>query len=688
MEQLRGALDAGGFGATRIVLPDGGSSEIARALNASSDPAFNSSYAIIGAHYPCDKPLPAVNALGKAYWASEDFSTVAGWAGAGCWGASLVRNYVRMNQTSTIAWSLIWSVYAQLPYFGNGLMYAYSPWSGSYEVNQAVWTTAHFTQFTAPGWHFLSVASQGSGALPGGGNYATLVPPTGSGMTVILESLQGDCLRCKGAPTSAQSVTFQVTGGAGLPGPGTHLYVWFTNATVSFAQRAPVTIAADGSFTVFLPADSIMTLTTVATGSKGGFPGVPIPPSAPFPLPYADDFSGYPDDALARYFSDQAGSFAVRGGQLLQVVPVDPGPNAWVNDNDPLSLIGDAGWGDVAITVTARFNASAAGNPAAPRPVYEFDLNGGGVDGDEVAAARAAVPARLAAHGVTADQLGTRPGVDAGRVLPTVAPCDARSPYQRWALGAPAHGYVANAVGAPGLAGTACLEACPDGRVLYGDCVTRGAHAACGAAASDAADNYASLRWAVEAAEEGSSSAGGRLVTAGGEKRCLRSGWDDDGGDLLSTAPCAEMADDASVTYDAATQQLRVGGGGRCLSAPVPPVYAHLCGRITGYSGFKLQTVPGYCLQVHANGTWALTAGPAKGVVASGAVGVPGGWDPSALTAYTLSLNGNTLTATAGGARLGSYTDDDATYAVGLAAVGSGYHYAAFDDFRVAASSS
>jgi hypothetical protein len=524
-----------------------------------------------------------------------------------------------------------------------------------------------------------------------------VVPRSGGapGMTVILESLQGDCLRCKGAPTSAQTVTFVVSG-PGLPGPGASLAVWFTNATVSFAQLAPVTIGADGSFSVYLPADAIITVTTVTSGAKGSFPGSPIPPSAPFPLPYADDFSGYPEDALARYFSDQAGSFAVRGGELHQVVPADPGPNAWVNDNDPISLIGDAGWSDVTITATARFNASAAGAPGAPRPVYEYDL-ARGVDGDEVVAARDRVPARLAAHGVTANELRSRPGVDAaGRVRPGAAPCDAASPYQRWRLGAPAAGYVANAVGAPGLTGgAACLEACPDGRVVYGDCVTRGAHAACGTAVAGARDagDYASLRWAVDtAATDGSA---GRLLTGGGDsgtQQCLL--WDGATGSL-STGPCPAAAGGSSgdgaasvVAYDGATQQLRVAGSGVCLTAPVPPVYIQLCGRLTGYSGFKLQVVPAYCMQVHANGTWALTAGPAKGVVATGAVGVPGGWDPSHLTAYTLSLNGNTLTATAGGALLGSYTDDDATYAVGLAAVGSGYHYATFDDFRVAASSS
>lgn len=35
-----------------------------------------------------------MDAMGKLYWSSEDFSTVANWAGGGCWGRIL--NQVRV----------------------------------------------------------------------------------------------------------------------------------------------------------------------------------------------------------------------------------------------------------------------------------------------------------------------------------------------------------------------------------------------------------------------------------------------------------------------------------------------------------------------------------------------------------------------------------------------------------------
>lgn len=143
------------------------------------------------------------------------------WAGAACWGRLLNQNFIRMNQTSTISWSAIWSVYNPgFPYFGNGLMYAMTPWSGFYEAGQpassnggAIWTNAHTCQFTAPGWRFLALnAGGGTGMLANGGSYVTLVPPAGGAFTLVLEKLEGPCLRCAGQTTTAETVSFKLGG--------------------------------------------------------------------------------------------------------------------------------------------------------------------------------------------------------------------------------------------------------------------------------------------------------------------------------------------------------------------------------------------------------------------------------------------------------------------------------------------
>lgn len=120
---FRHAMDEAGFRDTQIIVPDGFETATIEAAM-SADAEFESAVDGLGLHYPCNKPNPGIEAqYDKKYWSSEDYSTVGDWAGAACWGRLLNQNYVIMNQTSTIAWSLIWSVYNPgFPYFGNGLM--------------------------------------------------------------------------------------------------------------------------------------------------------------------------------------------------------------------------------------------------------------------------------------------------------------------------------------------------------------------------------------------------------------------------------------------------------------------------------------------------------------------------------------------------------------------------------------
>ena len=110
---LRNALDAAGLGETRIVVPDGGGcSDVTAAAAANS--TFASAVYALGEHYPCHNACPHAAEVGLKFWASEDYSTVADWAGAGCWGRSLSQNWVILNATSTISWSTIWSVVSAL----------------------------------------------------------------------------------------------------------------------------------------------------------------------------------------------------------------------------------------------------------------------------------------------------------------------------------------------------------------------------------------------------------------------------------------------------------------------------------------------------------------------------------------------------------------------------------------------
>lgn len=651
VKSLRSALDDAGFDATRIILPDGSdcSGPVAAA---ESDPAFAAAIHGIGLHYPCQRTCPGAIALGKVYWASEDYSTVADWSGGGCWGRSLIENYgaharpgraaddalspvyhcphdfcvsslpfppiaVRLNATATIAWSLIWAVYTPgLPFEQNGLMYSYTPWSGSYSVMSPIWTSAHVTQFAQPGWTFLSVAGNGSGLLPGGGAYVTLVPPVGSDVTLIVESLAGDCLRCQVPHPVDQNVTFVFP--AAIAPPGTVLHVWMTNATSWFTQQADISVGAGGDITVFVPADTMWTFSTLSTAAHGAHP--PPPDATAFPFPYSDAFdTGNAYDSLPRFFADQGGSFAVRNGSVHQVAVANPGPNGWVGNNDPFSLVGDATWADYTATVTTTFADAQAG---------------------------------LALGAAT-----STPTAGSGTVL--LQPCDASSPYQRWAQNSPASGYLSNTVN--GLQQCLNVDGCQSDVILW-QCVTTGG-TCCGATC------YNNLQWSVS----GAGTSGPVTTPLNGE--CLTA---DATAGTLTTAPCSASSAAQTWLYNATTQQLQLQGG-ECLSSPPARVYTQLCVRVANDNVFDVAPIPGYCVSVDDKGSVQLAAGGS--VLATAAIGPA--FDPTAPHTLSITAAGSTIKATVDATPVGPVVD--ATFPVGMVAIGSGYHFATFDSFSVQA---
>ena len=66
--------------------------------------------------------------------------------------------------------------------------------------------------------------------------------------------------------------------------------MWQTVQGAVFVAQPDVVVAADGTITVSVPQDGMLTVSTVTTASHGAFPSSPIPADAPFPMPYADDF--------------------------------------------------------------------------------------------------------------------------------------------------------------------------------------------------------------------------------------------------------------------------------------------------------------------------------------------------------------------------------------------------------------
>jgi O-glycosyl hydrolase len=295
---------------------------------------------------------------GKPLWSSEDqpFDKTGkmlqrDWgSGARIWAKVLNSNYIDGKVTKTETWSPVTSYYDNLAAPHSGLMYANTPWSGHYDVQAAIWVTAHTTQFAQPGWQYLDNAC---GYLPGNGSYVTLKSPSGDDYSIIVETVDA---------TAPQAVEFQVSGGLAM---GT-VHAWQTNDRKSFEQLSDITPQA-GSFVVTLEPDSVYSFTTTTGQAKGG---AAPPARAPFPLPYAEDFESTPVGTAPKYFADQNGAFEVaactgRPGKCLRQV-IDQRPIAWdFLTPDPFTFLGSEDWSDYAVSTDVMLekpgNATLAG---------------------------------------------------------------------------------------------------------------------------------------------------------------------------------------------------------------------------------------------------------------------------------------------------------------------------------------
>lgn len=79
----------------------------------------------------------------------------------------------------------------------------------------------------------------------------------------------------------------------------THWAYYPGDKSVEFTQQAPLTVGADGSFSVSVPIDSITTISTVTTATKGA-PAATPPAPVLFPAAHTDDFEACAISSEAR----------------------------------------------------------------------------------------------------------------------------------------------------------------------------------------------------------------------------------------------------------------------------------------------------------------------------------------------------------------------------------------------------
>jgi hypothetical protein len=315
------------------------------------DPVLNASIAVVTVHYPriqgkVTTPEAALS-LSQPIWSSEDQPASSSsrihsrdWETGGRELAQLYNdNYLKGGFTATEIWSPVTSYYDILAAPNSGLMYANTPWSGSYKIQGAIWATAHTTQFAQPGWLYLRSSC---GYLAEKGDYVTLMSPKTKDWSVVLQTI---------GAKDPQSVNFNVEGGLKS---GT-VHIWETNGTKTFEHVADVP-TRNGKFSYMFDPESLYSLTTT-TGQHRGT-ALP-PPPADFPFPWWSEFNHVSLHGTVPYLSDQNGAFEVlpcvhgSGHCLEQVITKKPIP--WGGRPDPWTLAGNEQWTDYRVRSDVRF---------------------------------------------------------------------------------------------------------------------------------------------------------------------------------------------------------------------------------------------------------------------------------------------------------------------------------------------
>ncbi len=348
-EALHSAIASNGL-STKVV---GADSDWSITNDMVSNSTFNASVDIVGVHYPCtggdggtNTSCPSTTnaiSLGKPLWASENGSQDYN-SGSIAMARAINRGYIDGQMTAYINWPVIASVYPNLPYDTDGLILANQPWSGNYKVGKQLWTTAHTTQFTQPGWQYLTAACGYLGGSDSNGSYVTLKSTNGSDYSVIIETVDA---------TASQTVSFQVSNGLST---GT-VYVWATNLASSssssyFVQQSSIT-PSSGAYSLTLQPGYVYSLTTTTGQGKST---VASPPPAALGLPYTDTFQGYALSREAQYFSDQNGAFEIvastggRSGYSMRQMAATA-PINWAPLSEPYSLMGELSWANYTVSV-------------------------------------------------------------------------------------------------------------------------------------------------------------------------------------------------------------------------------------------------------------------------------------------------------------------------------------------------
>lgn len=305
----------------------------------------------VSAHTFSEIPLTAeqraiAEAMGKPIWNSEDHIYKKGFDCLISIVKAFNENYIVSGATKIINWYDIAGVYPLEPYSCDpAMLVAHEPWSGNYEVREAIWGYAHYGQFTNIGWRYIN---DGCMILDHGGSIVTLRNPETGDYSIIAET--------KGA-TKSQTVDIVVGKGLNLD----KLCVWYSDAKHQFIRVKDI-IPHDGKFKISLKPNTVYSVSTTTGQQKGSYSD--IPESKPFPMPYEECFDYYNDPSqwgyLPHYTADLIGCFEIvdrpdHSGRCVRQT-VGEHTLSWAPEWHHYTIIGDSAWTDYEISADVYLN--------------------------------------------------------------------------------------------------------------------------------------------------------------------------------------------------------------------------------------------------------------------------------------------------------------------------------------------
>ena len=282
--------------------------------------------------------------MGKPIWNSEDHNYLPGFDALITIVKCFNENYIISGATKVINWYGIAGVYPLEPYSCDpAMVLAREPWSGHYQVREALWGYAHYGQFTEVGWRYVD---DGCGNLPKGGTVATLRNPKTGDFSMIFET--------KGA-TEQQTIRVRV----GKSLSKGKLCVWRSTKDEQFVQQHDL---KGGSFVITLEPNAVYSVSTTTGQQHGAYANIPA--SKPFPIPYSDDFEQYRKPAewgyLPHYLADLIGAFELverpdHKGQCIRQT-VGEHTLSWAPEWHHYTILGDSAWTDYEVSADVYLN--------------------------------------------------------------------------------------------------------------------------------------------------------------------------------------------------------------------------------------------------------------------------------------------------------------------------------------------